>query len=67
MTDFTLTTDADGVATITWDVAAKSMNVMSQAGFAELDALIDAGAGRPGGEGHHPDLGQEGFRGRAWT
>ncbi len=23
MTDFTLTTDADGVATITWDVAGK--------------------------------------------
>lgn len=42
MTDFTMTTDADGVATITWDVASKSMNVMSQAGFAELDGLIDA-------------------------
>ncbi len=42
MTDFTQTVDADGVATITWDVAAKSMNVMSQAGFAELDAAIDA-------------------------
>ncbi|MCA3445767.1 MAG: enoyl-CoA hydratase/isomerase family protein [Rhodobacter sp.] len=40
MPDFTLTTDADGVATITWDVAGKSMNVMSQAGFAELDGLI---------------------------
>lgn len=40
MTDFTLTTDADGVATITWDVAAKSMNVMSQAGFALLDQLF---------------------------
>jgi 3-hydroxyacyl-CoA dehydrogenase/enoyl-CoA hydratase/3-hydroxybutyryl-CoA epimerase len=40
MSDFTLSTDADGVATITWDVSGKSMNVMSQAGFAELDALI---------------------------
>ena len=42
MTDFTCTTDAQGVATITWDVPGKSMNVMSLAGFAELDALIDA-------------------------
>ncbi len=41
MTDFTMTTDADGVATITWDVAAKSMNVMSTEAFLHLDALID--------------------------
>ncbi|WP_022702614.1 FAD-dependent oxidoreductase [Pseudorhodobacter ferrugineus] len=42
MTDFISKTDADGVATITWDVADKSMNVMSLAGFALLDSLIDA-------------------------
>ncbi|NEX47586.1 3-hydroxyacyl-CoA dehydrogenase NAD-binding domain-containing protein [Pseudotabrizicola algicola] len=42
MTDFTTTIDADGVATITWDVPGKSMNVMSLAGFAELDSQIDA-------------------------
>ncbi|MFN3825942.1 MAG: 3-hydroxyacyl-CoA dehydrogenase NAD-binding domain-containing protein [Pseudorhodobacter sp.] len=42
MTDFTMTTDAEGIATITWDVPDKSMNVMSLAGFAELDGLIDA-------------------------
>jgi 3-hydroxyacyl-CoA dehydrogenase/enoyl-CoA hydratase/3-hydroxybutyryl-CoA epimerase len=41
MTDFTYTLDADGVATITWDVPGKSMNVLSLAGFAELDGLID--------------------------
>ncbi|QIE40566.1 3-hydroxyacyl-CoA dehydrogenase [Rhodobacteraceae bacterium SC52] len=41
MTDFTYNLDADGVATITWDVPGKSMNVMSQQGFADLDALID--------------------------
>ena len=41
MSDFTYAVDADGVATITWDVAGKSMNVMSLAGFAELDAMID--------------------------
>ena len=41
MTDFTMTKDADGVAVITWDVPDKSMNVLSLAGMAELDALID--------------------------
>ncbi|KPP92529.1 MAG: multifunctional 3-hydroxyacyl-CoA dehydrogenase / enoyl-CoA hydratase / 3-hydroxybutyryl-CoA epimera [Rhodobacteraceae bacterium HLUCCA08] len=41
MAEFTMTTDADGVATITWDTPGKSMNVMSMEGFGELDALID--------------------------
>jgi len=41
MTDFNMETDADGVAVITWDTIGKSMNVMSQQGFADLDALID--------------------------
>lgn len=42
MSDFTLSKDADGVATITWDVAAKSMNVMSTQAFFDLNGLIDA-------------------------
>ena len=41
MTDFTMTTDSDGVATITWDTVGKSMNVMNQQGFVDLDGLID--------------------------
>ncbi|MFM7445928.1 MAG: enoyl-CoA hydratase/isomerase family protein, partial [Tabrizicola sp.] len=41
MTDFTMTTDADGVATITWDVTSKSMNVMSTEAFMHLSGLID--------------------------
>ena len=41
MTDFTMKTDAGGVATITWDTIGKSMNVMNQQGFYDLDALID--------------------------
>ncbi|SEM51646.1 3-hydroxyacyl-CoA dehydrogenase / enoyl-CoA hydratase / 3-hydroxybutyryl-CoA epimerase [Loktanella fryxellensis] len=40
MTDFTMATGADGVAVITWDTIGKSMNVMSQQGFADLDALV---------------------------
>ena len=41
MTDFTMTKDADGVATITWDVAGKTMNVMSIDGLNQLDTHID--------------------------
>ena len=41
MTEFHYAVDADGVATITWDVPGKSMNVMSIDGLRELDALID--------------------------
>jgi 3-hydroxyacyl-CoA dehydrogenase / enoyl-CoA hydratase / 3-hydroxybutyryl-CoA epimerase len=45
MTDFTMQKDADGVATITWDVADKSMNVMSVEGLEALDDLIDDALG----------------------
>jgi 3-hydroxyacyl-CoA dehydrogenase / enoyl-CoA hydratase / 3-hydroxybutyryl-CoA epimerase len=48
MTDFTYAVDADGVATLTWDVKAKSMNVMSTEAFALLDSLIDTALGRSG-------------------
>ena len=41
MSDFLYGVDADGVATITWDLPGRSMNVMSMAGFAELDGMID--------------------------
>ncbi|MGX9357088.1 3-hydroxyacyl-CoA dehydrogenase NAD-binding domain-containing protein [Roseobacteraceae bacterium S113] len=41
MSDFTMAIDADGVATITWDVAGKSMNVMSRESMAVLNGLID--------------------------
>ncbi|MFQ6551567.1 3-hydroxyacyl-CoA dehydrogenase NAD-binding domain-containing protein [Aestuariibius insulae] len=40
MTDFTMDTGADGVAVITWDTQGKSMNVMNQQGFEDLDRLV---------------------------
>lgn len=40
MADFHYDLDADGIATITWDLKDKSMNVLSMEGLAELDALI---------------------------
>jgi 3-hydroxyacyl-CoA dehydrogenase/enoyl-CoA hydratase/3-hydroxybutyryl-CoA epimerase len=45
MSDFSMKTDTDGVATITWDTKDKSMNVMNQQGFLDLDALIDKALG----------------------
>ena len=42
MSDFTYSVDADGVAIITWDTVGKSMNVMSEQGFLDLEAHIDA-------------------------
>ncbi|MGD1881666.1 MAG: 3-hydroxyacyl-CoA dehydrogenase NAD-binding domain-containing protein [Paracoccaceae bacterium] len=41
MTDFTMQKDADGIATITWDVQDKTMNVMSVEGLETLDKLVD--------------------------
>ncbi len=51
MSDFTSVTGADGVAVITWDVAGKSMNVMSTAGFALLSDLVDQALADPGVKG----------------
>ena len=41
MTDFTMKTDADGIATITWDVKDKSMNVMTLEAWDVLEGLVD--------------------------
>ncbi|WP_293447180.1 3-hydroxyacyl-CoA dehydrogenase NAD-binding domain-containing protein, partial [Planktotalea sp.] len=41
MTDFTMIKDGDAIATITWDAIGKSMNVMSEQGFIDLEAHID--------------------------
>ncbi|WP_412508963.1 3-hydroxyacyl-CoA dehydrogenase NAD-binding domain-containing protein [Roseovarius sp. SYSU LYC5161] len=41
MTDFTMTTDAEGVATITWDMPGRSMNVMTRESMQVLNGLID--------------------------
>ncbi|WP_147127421.1 3-hydroxyacyl-CoA dehydrogenase NAD-binding domain-containing protein [Shimia ponticola] len=41
MSDFSMNVDADGVAMITWDTQGKSMNVMNEQGFLDLDKMID--------------------------
>ncbi len=63
MPDFTLTTDADGVATITWDVPSKSMNVLNMDAMAELDALIDRAIADPAIKGVILTSGKKDFAG----
>lgn len=40
-TNFTVETDADGIALVTWDMPGKSMNVFTEEVMNELDAIID--------------------------
>lgn len=63
MTDFTMTTDADGVATITWDVTSKSMNVMSTEAFMALSGLIDQALADAGVKGIILTSGKKDFAG----
>jgi len=51
MSDFTRSTTPAGVAILTWDVPGKSMNVMSNAGFAEIEALFDDALADPAVKG----------------
>ncbi|MFS8114851.1 3-hydroxyacyl-CoA dehydrogenase NAD-binding domain-containing protein [Rhizobium jaguaris] len=41
-TNFTVETDADGIALVTWDMPGKSMNVFTVEVMDELNAIIDA-------------------------
>lgn len=41
MTDFSFDIDAEGIATLRWDAAGRSMNVFTSAAIAELDGLLD--------------------------
>ncbi|MEM1040067.1 MAG: 3-hydroxyacyl-CoA dehydrogenase NAD-binding domain-containing protein [Pseudomonadota bacterium] len=42
MKNFSIETDADGIALITWDSPGKSMNVIDAEVMEEIDAIIDA-------------------------
>ena len=39
--NFTIETDADGIALITWDMTDKTMNVFTREVLAELDTIVD--------------------------
>lgn len=40
--NFDLTTDADGIATLTWDMPDRSMNVFTEAVMDEIETVLDA-------------------------
>ncbi|MBA3908319.1 MAG: 3-hydroxyacyl-CoA dehydrogenase [Rhodobacter sp.] len=63
MTDFTMTTDQDGVATIIWDVKSKSMNVMSTEAFTLLSDLVDTALADAGVKGIILTSGKKDFAG----
>jgi 3-hydroxyacyl-CoA dehydrogenase/enoyl-CoA hydratase/3-hydroxybutyryl-CoA epimerase len=41
-TNFTVETDSDGIALVTWDMPDKTMNVFTEEVMRELDAIVDA-------------------------
>jgi 3-hydroxyacyl-CoA dehydrogenase/enoyl-CoA hydratase/3-hydroxybutyryl-CoA epimerase len=63
MTDFTYSVDADGVATIAWDVPGKSMNVMSREGFALVSDMVDGALADPAVKGIVVTSGKKDFAG----
>jgi len=63
MTDFTYAVDADGIATITWDVPGRSMNVMSREGFAEVSGMVDRALADPAVKGIVVTSGKKDFAG----
>ena len=42
MSDFATIQDADGVTTIIWNCVGRPMNVMTEQGFLDLDAIVDS-------------------------
>ncbi|MBP1805380.1 FAD-dependent oxidoreductase [Rubellimicrobium aerolatum] len=47
MTDFSMTTDDQGVAVIAWDMPGRSMNVLNLDSLRDLDALVERALGDP--------------------
>ena len=41
-TNFTLSTDAEGIALVTWDMPDRSMNVFTEEAIGELEAVVEA-------------------------
>jgi len=63
MTEFHYAVDGDGVATITWDIPGKSMNVLSLPGLAELNAHVDSALADAGVKGIIITSGKKDFAG----
>ncbi|TYC52846.1 3-hydroxyacyl-CoA dehydrogenase [Rhodobacterales bacterium] len=63
--NFTVETNEDGVALITWDMPEKSMNVINMTVMEELDAIIDQVAGDEAIKGAIITSGKSAFSGGA--
>ena len=63
--NFRFESDADGVALITWDMPARSMNVLTPEVIEELNALVERIAAEPTIKGAVVTSGKEGFSGGA--
>ncbi|MBL8579993.1 MAG: enoyl-CoA hydratase/isomerase family protein [Mesorhizobium sp.] len=64
-TNFTVETDADGIALVTWDMPDRSMNVFTEEVMNEIDAIIDAIVADAGIKGAVFTSGKETFSGGA--
>ncbi|MGL4440980.1 MAG: enoyl-CoA hydratase-related protein, partial [Bosea sp. (in: a-proteobacteria)] len=65
LTNFTFDTDADGIATLTWDMKDRSMNVITVEVMDELDKVIDHVATTEAIKGCVITSGKEAFSGGA--
>jgi 3-hydroxyacyl-CoA dehydrogenase / enoyl-CoA hydratase / 3-hydroxybutyryl-CoA epimerase len=65
LNNFTIATDSDGIATATWDMPGRSMNVITVEVMDELDKLIDHVAGTEAIKGCVIASGKESFTGGA--
>ncbi len=63
--NFTVDTDADGIALVTWDMPDRSMNVFTEEVMNEIDAIIDAVVADAGIKGAVFTSGKETFSGGA--
>ncbi len=63
--NFRFETDADGIATLTWDMPDRSMNVITQEVMRELDSVIDQVAGDDAIKGCVITSGKDTFSGGA--
>lgn len=65
LTNFRFETDADGIATLTWDMPGRSMNVITPEVMAELNEVIDHVASSEAIKGCVVTSGKEAFSGGA--
>ena len=63
--NFTFETDPDGIALVTWDMKAKSMNVIDETVIEDLDKIVDRVTGDPEVKGAVITSGKDSFSGGA--